>query len=78
MLRGNPLLHLAPNASFNLKRRWDDDVVFKNQVCGAGGRAYASSLLWRAMLSVGMLPAVDMTLLSWACHGFDDGSMTVA
>ncbi|XP_010542510.1 PREDICTED: protein CWC15 homolog isoform X2 [Tarenaya hassleriana] len=32
LLRGNPLLN-SP-ASFNVKRRWDDDVVFKNQARG--------------------------------------------
>lgn len=39
MMRGNPLLQdklagdaaVANSASFALKRRWDDDVVFKNQ-----------------------------------------------
>ena len=29
--RGNPLLN---SQDFNLKRRWDDDVVFKNQARG--------------------------------------------
>jgi protein CWC15 len=29
--RGNPLLNTQ---DFNLKRRWDDDVVFKNQARG--------------------------------------------
>jgi len=29
--RGNPLLNPK---DFNLKRRWDDDVVFKNQARG--------------------------------------------
>ncbi|RYP32244.1 hypothetical protein DL767_005295 [Monosporascus sp. MG133] len=29
---GNPLLN--PKQSFNIKRRWDDDVVFKNQARG--------------------------------------------
>ncbi|KMZ74726.1 hypothetical protein ZOSMA_123G00750 [Zostera marina] len=33
LLRGNPLMNSA-NASFNVKRRWDDDVVFKNQTRG--------------------------------------------
>ena len=33
LLRGNPLLN-NPTASFNVKRRWDDDVVFKNQSRG--------------------------------------------
>ncbi|KAL1333534.1 hypothetical protein HN51_062364 [Arachis hypogaea] len=32
LLRGNPLLNNP--ASFNVKRRWDDDVVFKNQARG--------------------------------------------
>ncbi|KAD4386343.1 hypothetical protein E3N88_26512 [Mikania micrantha] len=31
-IRGNPLLNNA--TSFNVKRRWDDDVVFKNQARG--------------------------------------------
>ncbi|XP_076897597.1 uncharacterized protein LOC143550938 [Bidens hawaiensis] len=31
-IRGNPLLNNP--ASFNVKRRWDDDVVFKNQARG--------------------------------------------
>lgn len=29
--RGNPLLN---SQDFNMKRRWDDDVVFKNQARG--------------------------------------------
>lgn len=29
--RGNPLLNAQ---DFNMKRRWDDDVVFKNQARG--------------------------------------------
>ncbi|CAA7394640.1 unnamed protein product [Spirodela intermedia] len=32
LIRGNPLLNNA--ASFSVKRRWDDDVVFKNQARG--------------------------------------------
>ncbi|GKV08492.1 hypothetical protein SLEP1_g20113 [Rubroshorea leprosula] len=32
LLRGNPLLNNP--TSFNVKRRWDDDVVFKNQARG--------------------------------------------
>lgn len=30
---GNPLLHdkLAGHSDFRIKRRWDDDVVFRNQ-----------------------------------------------
>ena len=31
---GNPLLALGADASFSIKRRWDDDVVFKNQSRG--------------------------------------------
>ncbi|CAN6556154.1 hypothetical protein ACFX13_005814 [Malus domestica] len=34
LLRGNPLLNGAAPASFSVKRRWDDDVVFKNQARG--------------------------------------------
>ncbi|KAF8410886.1 hypothetical protein HHK36_003423 [Tetracentron sinense] len=32
LIRGNPLLNNT--TSFNVKRRWDDDVVFKNQTRG--------------------------------------------
>ncbi|XP_028751819.1 protein CWC15 homolog [Neltuma alba] len=32
LMRGNPLLNNP--TSFNVKRRWDDDVVFKNQARG--------------------------------------------
>lgn len=32
LIRGNPLLNNA--TSFSVKRRWDDDVVFKNQARG--------------------------------------------
>jgi len=34
LLRGNPLLNQQQNSSFKVKRRWDDDVVFKN--CAKG------------------------------------------
>lgn len=34
MLRSNPLIHLTNNSEFSVKRRWDDDVVFKNQAKG--------------------------------------------
>ncbi|KAK9816718.1 hypothetical protein WJX72_004146 [[Myrmecia] bisecta] len=33
VIRGNPLVHQAGPA-FQVKRRWDDDVVFKNQARG--------------------------------------------
>ncbi|KAF8049344.1 LOW QUALITY PROTEIN: hypothetical protein N665_2233s0003 [Sinapis alba] len=33
LLKGNPLLNNTPT-SFSVKRRWDDDVVFKNQARG--------------------------------------------
>lgn len=37
VLRGNPLVQQAPDeeVNFGMKRRWDDDVVFKNQDRGA-------------------------------------------
>ncbi|KAL7752887.1 hypothetical protein RI367_001890 [Sorochytrium milnesiophthora] len=32
ILKGNPLMNVsAANANFSVKRRWDDDVIFKNQ-----------------------------------------------
>ncbi|CAO2835770.1 unnamed protein product [Amaranthus hypochondriacus] len=34
LMRGNPLLNVNGPTSFNVKRRWDDDVVFKNQARG--------------------------------------------
>mmetsp|Transcript_1557 Transcript_1557/g.2951 ORF Transcript_1557/g.2951 Transcript_1557/m.2951 type:complete len:241 (-) Transcript_1557:752-1474(-) len=34
MLKGNPLINMTGPASFSVKRRWDDDVVFKNQTRG--------------------------------------------
>ncbi|KAA8910236.1 Cwf15/Cwc15 cell cycle control family protein [Sphaerosporella brunnea] len=32
--RGNPLLNPKSPADFSVKRRWDDDVIFKNQARG--------------------------------------------
>ncbi|XP_042388991.1 protein CWC15 homolog A-like isoform X2 [Zingiber officinale] len=34
LMRGNPLININNSTSFNVKRRWDDDVVFKNQSRG--------------------------------------------
>ncbi|ONK59032.1 uncharacterized protein A4U43_C08F2270 [Asparagus officinalis] len=34
LMRGNPLININNAASFSVKRRWDDDVVFKNQTRG--------------------------------------------
>ncbi|CCX05091.1 Cwf15/Cwc15 cell cycle control family protein [Pyronema domesticum] len=36
--RGNPLLNPKSTADFNVKRRWDDDVIFKNQARGTDDR----------------------------------------
>ncbi|KAI5848223.1 Cwf15/Cwc15 cell cycle control family protein [Tricharina praecox] len=36
--RGNPLLNPKSAADFNVKRRWDDDVIFKNQARGTDER----------------------------------------
>ncbi|CAI7618363.1 unnamed protein product [Penicillium bialowiezense] len=43
--RGNPLLN---SQDFNMKRRWDDDVVFKNQARGTenrDGKEFVNDLL---------------------------------
>ncbi|KMU85361.1 hypothetical protein CIHG_03145 [Coccidioides immitis H538.4] len=43
--RGNPLLNPQ---DFNVKRRWDDDVVFKNQARGTenkGQKEFVNDLL---------------------------------
>uniref|UniRef100_A0A803LQA5 Uncharacterized protein n=1 Tax=Chenopodium quinoa TaxID=63459 RepID=A0A803LQA5_CHEQI len=34
LMRGNPLINVNAPTNFNVKRRWDDDVVFKNQARG--------------------------------------------
>lgn len=34
LMRGNPLININNASNFNVKRRWDDDVVFKNQARG--------------------------------------------
>ncbi|KAG2608875.1 hypothetical protein PVAP13_4KG009600 [Panicum virgatum] len=34
LMRGNPLININNPGSFSVKRRWDDDVVFKNQTRG--------------------------------------------
>ncbi|KAL6629380.1 hypothetical protein ACP70R_029145 [Stipagrostis hirtigluma subsp. patula] len=34
LMRGNPLINMNNPGSFSIKRRWDDDVVFKNQARG--------------------------------------------
>ncbi|XP_078173658.1 cwf15 / Cwc15 cell cycle control family protein isoform X1 [Carex rostrata] len=34
LMRGNPLININSSTSFSVKRRWDDDVVFKNQARG--------------------------------------------
>lgn len=34
LMRGNPLININNAGSFSVKRRWDDDVVFKNQARG--------------------------------------------
>lgn len=34
LMRGNPLINVTGPTNFNVKRRWDDDVVFKNQARG--------------------------------------------
>jgi len=36
--RGNPLLNPKSATDFNVKRRWDDDVIFKNQARGTDDR----------------------------------------
>ncbi|KAG2175017.1 hypothetical protein INT43_006079 [Umbelopsis isabellina] len=33
-MTGNPLLELGEKRDFSVKRRWDDDVIFKNQARG--------------------------------------------
>jgi protein CWC15 len=47
--RGNPLLNPKSMADFSVKRRWDDDVIFRNQARGTDDRnlkkAFVNDLL---------------------------------
>ncbi|KAI8062906.1 Pre-mRNA-splicing factor Cwf15/Cwc15 [Gongronella butleri] len=38
-MTGNPLLNTDEKKDFNVKRRWDDDVIFKNQARGDDERS---------------------------------------
>ncbi|KAI9038022.1 uncharacterized protein KD926_011360 [Aspergillus affinis] len=57
--RGNPLLN---SQDFNLKRRWDDDVVFKNQARGTenrGNKEFVNDLLRSDFHKRFMLDKID-------------------
>lgn len=66
--RGNPLLNPQ---DFNIKRRWDDDVIFKNQARGTenkGDKEFVNvSHLTSAPLSslVNYLPCKNSALANW-------------
>lgn len=51
MAGGNPLL--GPKQDFGVKRRWDDDVIFRNQARGTEGKDKKEfvnvSFLWGVM-----------------------------
>ena len=49
ILHGNPLL--SQNADFKVKRRWDDDVVFKNCARGIDERKKTPSFINDAIRS---------------------------
>lgn len=38
IIKGNPLIHNEQTGDFKVKRRWDDDVVFKNCARGDDGK----------------------------------------
>ncbi|CZT48633.1 related to Pre-mRNA-splicing factor cwc15 [Rhynchosporium secalis] len=54
---GNPLLN--PKADFQVKRRWDDDVIFKNQARGTDERGKK-----KEFVNVGLLPTSSVTITS--------------
>lgn len=59
--RGNPLLNPE---DFSMKRRWDDDVVFKNQARGTenkGGNDFVNVSL-SAVIAAIMLAEADIPL----------------
>lgn len=82
VLRGNPLVQSAPDQelNFGVKRRWDDDVVFKNQDRGAPKKQQrfindtirsvqvliSSAMQLRAHLSV---VAAESSVFSHVCCG---------
>ena len=51
---GNPLLN--PKVDFNVKRRWDDDVIFKNQARGTDDKNKKKEF-------------VNVSFACWICFG---------
>lgn len=65
--RGNPLLN---KPDFTIKRRWDDDVVFKNQARGTEDKGKKPEFVnVSPFLFVSLIPLVELLLTSW-CTGF--------
>lgn len=73
--RGNPLLNPQ---DFSMKRRWDDDVVFKNQARGTEKKEGKEFINVRLVLRYRCFPIV-LTCLSRTCCGltFTRGSWYV-
>lgn len=62
---GNPLLN---KPDFNIKRRWDDDVVFKNQARGTedkGKKKEFINVSWRVFMTT-----LRWMLTFWICRTF--------
>lgn len=60
--RGNPLLN---SQDFNMKRRWDDDVVFKNQARGTekkDGKDFVNVSLLQFRV-----PGIDINVVHRTC-----------
>jgi protein CWC15 len=53
---GNPLLN---KTDFNIKRRWDDDVVFKNQARGTEEKGKRKEFINVSCVLVGLLCMVE-------------------
>jgi protein CWC15 len=65
---GNPLLNAQ---DFNMKRRWDDDVVFKNQARGTEkkeGKEFVNVSLYECLWKAGILIHFRQDLLRSDFH----------
>jgi hypothetical protein len=70
--RGNPLLNPKSTADFSVKRRWDDDVIFKNQARGTDDRnkkkEFVNDLLrsdFHKKFMVSSTPDMHTTVADW-------------
>jgi hypothetical protein len=65
MLRGNPLL---AGGGFSVKRRWDDDVVFRNQARTEPAAKKVRALIRRLRSPIHRLCCFCVCVWSWLAH----------